>query len=83
MRIQVKVQTRARKPGIEKTGPGAYKVKVSSPPEKGKANQDVINAMADYFQCPSSWIRIVRGHKSNQKQIEIPDGIRRTIKDIS
>lgn len=78
MRIQVKVQPRSRKPVIIKTGPGKYKVKVSSPPEKGKANREVVEALSDYFQCPPSMINIIRGKKSQKKWIEIPDEARQS-----
>lgn len=71
MLIEVKVKTRAHKNEVQKTGEGNYVVFVSAVPEKGKANEKVINLLSDYFGKPKQSIRIVHGRTSKNKQIQI------------
>ncbi|MBD3414348.1 MAG: YggU family protein [Candidatus Aminicenantes bacterium] len=71
MRISVKVSPRSQETGINRIGDRDFKVKVKAPPEKGKANKEVIEVVARYFKVPKSQVRIVRGHKNRKKTIEI------------
>ena len=69
--LTVKVQPRARKPGVEKLSNEEYKVRVLAPPSKGEANREVIETLASHFNLPSSRVKIVRGHKSRRKLVMI------------
>lgn len=71
--LNIKVQPRSRKRGIEKTDTGEYKVRVLSPPTKGEANKEVIETVADHFDLPSSSVKIVKGHKSRNKLIALEE----------
>jgi len=46
-------------------------VKVTAPPEKGKANEAVIKILADYFSVPKSSVNIVGGKSTRTKIIDI------------
>ena len=48
-------------------------VGLTSKPEKGKANLELIKKLAKYFKVPSSHIRIVSGLKSKRKIVEITE----------
>jgi len=48
-------------------------VGLTSKPEKGKANLELIKKLAKHFKVPSSHIRIVSGLKSKRKIIEITE----------
>ncbi len=67
--LNIKVQPRARKPGIEKVSSGEYKIRVSAPPSKGEANKEVVKTLASHFGLPSSRVKIVRGQKSQRKLV--------------
>jgi len=67
--LNIKVQPRARKPGIEKVSPGEYKIRVSAPPSKGEANKEVVKTLASHFGLPPSSVKIVRGQKSQRKLV--------------
>jgi uncharacterized protein (TIGR00251 family) len=69
--FSVKVQTRARKTGIERLGPADFQVKVAAPPVKGAANREVIKMMARYFEVPSASVKIVQGKTSSRKLIAV------------
>ncbi len=46
-------------------------VGVMARPEGGKANKEVIEKLAEYFNVPQSTIAILRGHTSPKKIIEV------------
>jgi hypothetical protein len=71
LRISVKVNPRSQEPGIQRIGVRDFKVKVKAPPEKEKANKEVVEIVAGYFDVPKSHVCIVRGHTSPKKIIEI------------
>ena len=71
MRIEVKVITRAKKEGIEKALDGSYKIKVSLPPEKFKANKRVIELLSEELDIKKKNIKIISGETSSKKIIEI------------
>jgi len=49
----------------------ALKIKVTAPPEKGKANEAVIGLLAEALGVSSDDIEIVSGHSSPSKVIAI------------
>ena len=49
------------------------RIGLTSKPEKGKANLELIKKLAKHFKVPSSQIRIVSGLKSRRKIVEIPE----------
>lgn len=71
MVIKVKVQTHAKFEKVEEVGLEEYKVWVTATPEDNKANEAVIDLLADYFNTAPSLIRIRSGNKSTHKLIEI------------
>lgn len=71
IRLKVRIQTKARTPGIEELGPQEFKVRVAALPVKGAANREVIKLIAAHFRLPPSQVRIIRGHKSKEKLIEL------------
>jgi len=75
MKIFVKAKPRAREEKVERIDDSNYVVSVKEPPEKGKANQAIRNALAIYFKTGSSCIKIVSGHGSRSKIIEIKNNI--------
>jgi uncharacterized protein len=46
-------------------------VKVTDPPEKGKANEKIIELLACHFRVPKSSINIVAGKTAKIKIIDI------------
>ena len=73
--LKVKVFPRAREQKIQKIREGEYTVRVLSPPSEGKANKEVIAALASHFHLPPSRVRIVKGKKSRQKIVILEEGV--------
>lgn len=69
--IKLKVQPGARKNGIVGLWQDSLKVKVTAPPEGGKANKACVELLAKKLEIPKSSINIVRGRTSREKQIFI------------
>jgi uncharacterized protein (TIGR00251 family) len=69
--IELKVITRAKKEEILKLSEDSYRIKVSAPPEKGKANKRVIELLSEEFGVKRSDIKIVSGETSSRKIIEL------------
>ena len=71
MKLRVRVQPNARKPGVEQLPDGTLKVKVTAPPHDGKANKALVEALAEHFGVPGSRVKILSGERSRSKLIEI------------
>ena len=73
MKIVVTAKPGSREELIEKVSETEYIVKVKEPPVDGKANRAIVAALADYFKVPVFRIRIVVGHTTKKKIIDIPE----------
>ncbi len=71
MRIKVKVVPRAPIAQVLVVSKEELKVKVISPPTKGKANRELIELLAEFYGVAKSRIRIIRGETSRNKIVEI------------
>lgn len=67
----MKVKPSAKKEGVSVNANGMLEVAVSAPPEKGKANERLIELLAEHFGVAKSKIRIISGHTKRQKVVEI------------
>ncbi len=71
MRIKVKVKPGSKREEVKELSPHYLEVRVSAPPEKGKANERVIELLAKHYGVRKSAVRIIRGETSREKLIEI------------
>ena len=71
MKIKVRVKPNASKNELIEISPGYFEAKVSVPPEKGKANQKVIEMLAKHFKVPKSKIELLSGASYKEKIFEI------------
>jgi hypothetical protein len=69
--LTVKVQPRAKAPGVEKLGEGIFLVRVAAAPEKGRANREVAERLAEYLDVPTSRLTLVRGAASSHKKFRL------------
>ncbi len=68
--MRVLVHPRARRLGVEVEGDLTV-VYVRSPPEKGRANEEAREILAEYFGVSKSRIRLVKGQRSREKVFEV------------
>lgn len=68
--VTVKVTPRARHEGIEPAGAdAALRVRVTAPPEDGKANAAVIALLAKTWDVPKSALEIAAGGSARLKRV--------------
>lgn len=83
MKISVKVTPNAKSTAkvggknspIEELEDGTFKVRLSSVPENGKANEELIALLSKHFGCKKNQVRIVLGETARNKVIEIIENI--------
>ncbi len=70
MIINVKVIPNSKKQEIKKED-DVLKIKLMSPAVKGKANKELIELLAKYYNTKKSFIKIKKGNSSKEKVIEV------------
>jgi uncharacterized protein len=73
-RLRLRVVPGARKPGLAGRYGEAWKVRVSAQPERGAANQAVLELLAGILGVPVGAVRLVSGQGSRDK-IVVVDGL--------
>ncbi len=73
MLVRVQVIPRAKKRTVIDFGNGSLKVKVLSPPSNNRANSELIEILAQYYNTRKSSVKIRKGSKARIKLIEIED----------
>lgn len=71
MKITIRVKPNARKNEVEKIAENQFVVSVTARPVEGRANERVIEVLAEYFRKPKRNFSIVRGKARRDKTIEI------------
>jgi uncharacterized protein (TIGR00251 family) len=70
--IEVKVEPRSSQKGIAGImGENILKVKLTAPPVDGAANEQLIEVIAEEFKVKKSQVKVIRGHSSKVKVVEI------------
>ena len=72
MILAVRVTPGAKKNFIKEEA-GVMKVYLTAPPVEGKANEALVEFLADHFGVRKSRIQIIKGLKSRMKTISISD----------
>lgn len=73
-RITVHVTPRSGADSIESGAGGDVHVRVTSPPDEGKANAAVCRVVATALGVPKTSVHVVRGHRARIKSLEV-DGL--------
>lgn len=71
VRLNLKVAPKASRNAVTGWMGDTLKLSVTTAPEKGKANQAVVDVLSDALGLPRSAIRIARGETSHNKVVEI------------
>ena len=75
----VRVQPRASKDEIAGEMGGALKVRLQAPPVDDRANEALVEFLAQLLKTPRTAVRILSGERSRTKRIEIRGVTRRQI----
>ena len=71
MNVEVKIVPGARKREIRAEG-GRLKVKVCAKPVEGKANDELIEYLADAFHVKRRDVKIIAGERDTRKVVSLP-----------
>jgi uncharacterized protein (TIGR00251 family) len=69
--IQVRVTPRARRNAVERQPDGRLKVYVTAPPEDGRANEAVVEIIAEWLGVKRRQVEIISGATSRNKIVRI------------
>ncbi len=69
--LKVKVEPRSSRKGISGIVGDALKIRVNAPPVGGAANGELIEILSSEFGIKKTAIKIIRGHSSRDKVVEI------------
>ncbi|HET7513356.1 MAG TPA: DUF167 domain-containing protein [Gaiella sp.] len=75
LRLRVRVSAGARRSEVVGRHGDAWKLRVRSAPERGRANDEVLGLLARTLGLPARDVRLVSGHTSREKVVEL-DGLR-------
>jgi uncharacterized protein len=67
----VRVQPRASKDEIAGEMAGALKIRLQAPALEGRANEALIEFLAELLKTPKAAVRILNGERSRIKRVEI------------
>lgn len=71
-RIDMRVQPKtSRRRDVQREVDGSLRVRVTSAAEAGKANEDVLAAIAKALGLPKRGVRIVSSHRARSKVVEV------------
>ncbi|HEY5467794.1 MAG TPA: DUF167 domain-containing protein [Coriobacteriia bacterium] len=70
-RITVRATPRSGRDSIEAGTGGVFLVRVTAPPDEGRANAAVCKVFAEALGVPKSAVTVVRGHSARVKTLEI------------
>lgn len=70
-RVAVRVQPRSRGNEIRGQQSGAIVVRLTAPPVEGKANQALVDYLADRLGVARGAVSIASGHNSRRKLVEV------------
>src|SRR5437870_5702898 len=71
VRFAVRAKPRAKRSRIEGVRAGALEVALHAVPEKGAANDELVELLADALDLPKRAIRLLRGESSRQKMLAV------------
>jgi uncharacterized protein len=71
MRVRLRVSPGSGRAEIVGRHGDAWKVRVTAPPEHGRANDAVVRLMADTLALPLTAVTIVSGHGARDKIVEL------------
>ena len=73
MRISVKVTPGASRNEIAGYSGNAWRIRIAAPPDKGKANKELLEFLSERLDIKKDKLSIVRGYTSHSKLISIEE----------
>ncbi len=71
MILRVRAKPRSKLECVKEIEKDLYEVAVKEPPEDGRANERIIELLAEHFRVPRSRVKLLRGSTSRLKVFEV------------
>jgi uncharacterized protein (TIGR00251 family) len=71
MFLHLKAKPNARQNSLQRLADGTLQVRIKAPAQDGKANEEIVKFLSEFFDLPKSAIRVVTGHGAPFKKIEV------------
>lgn len=71
VKLTITVKSNSRTESVTKQADGSYRVAVGAPPQGGRANERLIELLAQFFKIPKSQVTIVHGQSGRKKLVEL------------
>ena len=71
MKVNVRVIPKSSQKMVQSELDGCLKVKLTAAPEKGKANKQLVEVLAEHYKVSKSKIRILKGAASKNKIVDV------------
>ena len=71
IKISIKVQPNSNRNEVVGVVNGVWKIKIAAPPDKGKANKELVDFLSELLDIKKDRINILRGQTSHNKIVEI------------
>ena len=71
IKIPIKVQPNSNHNEVVGVVNGVWKIKIAAPPDKGKANKELVDFLSEWLDIKKDHINILRGQTSHNKIVEI------------
>jgi uncharacterized protein (TIGR00251 family) len=81
--VEVKVVPGASRSQVSGLRDGALLVRVAAPPEKGKANEELVACLAKALGLPKSAVQLVSGLGSRRKRVSMPAEAEQAIRGLA
>lgn len=71
--IQVKVRPNSRTRELEELSDGTWLARIKAPPIDGRANEELVDLIAEHFDLRKNQVSIKRGASGRVKLVQIDD----------
>jgi uncharacterized protein (TIGR00251 family) len=69
--LQIKVKPRAKASSLEQAKDGTWVARLRAPPVDGKANEELVALVAEYFHCRTTAVLIKAGALGRMKLVQV------------
>ncbi len=73
MFIKVKVFPDSKKEGIVRKSEDSFEIRVKEKPERGEANDAVMDSLSSFLKIPRKKIRIIKGFRQRNKILKVEE----------
>ena len=71
MKIQINVRPNSKNLFVQKISENEYKIHLKKPALNGKANEELIDVLSNFFGVKKNSVKVIRGFTGKKKVVEV------------